>query len=70
MTAHLGYQPVEVPLKGNIRNGYSSKTIKTSQGDQRIDIPRDRNSTFGPLLIPKHKSMTEELESCVILLYV
>ena len=69
MTAHLGYGPGEVPLKGNIRNGYSSKTIKTSQGDQRIDIPRDRNSTFDPLLVPKHKSMTEELENCVILLY-
>ena len=69
MTAHLGYESGQTPKDGNIRNGYSSKTIKTSQGDHRIDIPRDRKGTFDPLLIPKHKSMTEELESCVILLY-
>jgi len=69
MTAHLGHQNGHTPKDNNIRNGYSSKTIKTSQGDQRIEIPRDRNSTFDPLIVPKHKSMTAELESCVILLY-
>jgi len=69
MTAHLGYPKGAAPKGGNIRNGYSSKTIKTSQGDQRIDIPRDREASFDPILVPKHKSMTEELEGCVILLY-
>ncbi len=69
MTAHLGYPPGGEPSGSNIRNGYSSKTIKTGQGDHSIEIPRDRDSSFDPLLIPKHKSMTQELESCVILLY-
>lgn len=69
MTAHLGYPPGGTPQEQNIRNGYSSKTIKTSDGDQRIEVPRDRKGSFDPVIVGKHKSMTQELEDCVILLY-
>lgn len=48
MTAHLVHQKGLAILDNNIRNGYFSKAIKTSLGDQRIEIHRDRNSTFGP----------------------
>lgn len=69
MTAHLGYPLGESPKSDNIRNGYSSKNVKTAHGDKRIAIPRDREGTFDPVTVPKHKSMIEELEDCIILLY-
>jgi transposase-like protein len=69
MSAHLGYEPGKVPLSDNIRNGYSEKTIKSPDGSHRIKIPRDRQGSFDPLIVPKHKSMSEELADCVILLY-
>jgi len=69
MTAHLGYQKGEKPLTDNLRNGYSEKTIKTSQGEQRIKIPRDRAASFEPVLVPKHQSISQELEDCIQFLY-
>jgi len=69
MTAHLGRDKVSPTEDGNIRNGYSEKTIKGANGNHRIKIPRDREATFDPLIVPKHKSMTQELEDCIILLY-
>lgn len=69
MTAHLGHASGEAPKEDNIRNGYSEKTIKSSQGTHRIKVPRDRQSTFDPVLVPKNKSMSQELEDCIQLLY-
>jgi len=69
MSAHLGHQSNQQPLSDNIRNGHSEKTIKTATGDQRIKVPRDRQGTFNPVIVPKHKSMSQELEDCVLLLY-
>lgn len=69
MTAHLGYKKGEVPLTENLRNGYSEKTIKTAQGEQRIKVPRDRAASFEPILVPKHQSISQELEDCIQFLY-
>ena len=69
LTAHLGYRSGGSPIESNIRNAYSSKTLKTSKGSQRIAVPRDRAGTFEPVIVPKHKTMGQELEDCVQLLY-
>jgi transposase-like protein len=69
MTAHLGYQKGELPLSSNIRNGYSKKTIKTQQGEHRIEVPRDRDAEFDPVIVEKHKSISSDLEGSVNLLY-
>jgi|SRR5690606_27573492 len=53
----------------NKRNGYSQKTIKGSNGEHRIKVPRDRNSTFDPVTVPKYQTVTEELESAIVMLY-
>lgn len=53
----------------NKRNGYSQKTIKGSNGEHRINVPRDRNSTFDPVTVPKYQTVTEELESAIVMLY-
>lgn len=69
LTAHLGHEKGDKPSSSNIRNGYSEKTLKTSEGEQTIKVPRDRAGSFEPVLVPKHKSMSQELEDCIQLLY-
>lgn len=69
MEAHLGYPKGENPHGNNLRNGYSQKTLKTSNGDVRIDVPRDRNSSFEPVIVPKHQTMSGELEDVMLSLY-
>lgn len=36
------------------RNCFSEKTLKTASGPMMLNIPRDRNGTFEPLVVPKH----------------
>lgn len=69
LTAHLGHEKGKQPKSSNIRNGYSEKTIKTAEGEQTIKIPRDRAASFNPVIVPKHKSISQELEDCILLLY-
>lgn len=69
MDAHLGYAKGEKPPTSNKRNGYSSKTLKTTNGEVLIEVPRDRDSSFDPVTVPKHKSITEEIENVIISLY-
>ncbi len=53
---HLGYEKHDVRgnNSGNSRNGYNHKTISTQHGETEIEIPRDRNGTFEPQIIPKY----------------
>lgn len=38
---------------GNCHNGFSTKTVLGDSGEMQIDVPRDRHSSFEPLLVPK-----------------
>lgn len=69
LSAHLGYKEGDHPPGDNLRNGYSAKTIKNENGQHRIRIPRDRDGSFEPVIIPKHKSISKQLEDCIIMLY-
>lgn len=69
MTAHLGHEKGNPSLTGNVRNGHSQKVLKTPIGEQRIEVPRDREGTFDPVTVPKHGTMAEELHNCILLLY-
>ena len=69
LSAHLGHAPGSTPKSDNVRNGYSEKTIKGQNGEHRIKVPRDRAAEFDPVIVPKHKSISQELEECIILLY-
>lgn len=56
LTHHLGY-PAGAPKPDavtNHRNGTSGKTVLTDEGPLPIEVPRDRDGTFEPQLIPKH----------------
>lgn len=69
MDDHLGYNKHERSQQINARNGHSTKTIKTENGKTEIKIPRDRDASYSPALIPKRKSMVEGIENVIISLY-
>ena len=78
LTEHLGYgvhERIEPELpeaptrRSNTRNGSSSKQLKTSMGSTPIAVPRDRDGSFEPQLLPKHQSMSAEIEARVIYMY-
>ena len=63
MENHLGHKKHEHSEDGdNVRNGYSSKTLKTSLGEVPIRVPRDRQSTFEPQIIKKHQRDVSSIE--------
>jgi transposase-like protein len=57
LTHHLSQDapnPETNSARRNSRNGYSKKTVQSTQGDLELSIPRDRNGDFEPILVPKH----------------
>lgn len=69
LKAHLGYEEGGKPISENTRNGHSQKTLKTNKGEVLINIPRDRDSSFNPVTVPKHETMTKTIYDAVMLLY-
>lgn len=71
LTAHLGYPKHEKAQqrRPNSRNGSTPKTIKTSQGELDIEVPRDRAGEFDPVTIPKHSRISQQLEEDILQLY-
>lgn len=71
MTNHLGYMrhAIEGNNTGNSRNGKTKKTVKTGNGDIEIEVPRDRESEFQPVLIEKRESRLAGLDTNILSLY-
>ncbi len=71
MTDHLGYEHRSPAGKGtgNSRNGHSKKTLKGEQGDVEICVPRDRNGSFEPRIVPKHERRLPALDEKILSLY-
>lgn len=71
MNNHLGYDSNDKGPKNttNRRNGYTKKTLKTTQGDVEIESPRDRDGSFEPILIPKRKKDVSAIEEKVLAMY-
>ncbi len=68
---HLGY-PAGTAKPGagtNQRNGKSAKTVLTGEGPVRIEVPRDRDGSFEPILIPKHERRFTGFDETIIALY-
>ena len=58
MDSHLGYKKNDNAgdNSGNSRNGCTSKKVILEDNDTiEVQVPRDRNSTFEPMIIPKHE---------------
>ena len=71
MTEHLEHNknhPIQ-NLLGNARNGKSKKTLKGDFGELPIEVPRDRQGSFEPQLIPKHQTRWTGFDDKILSLY-
>lgn len=71
LTHHLGYEKHDPKGRnsGNSRNGTSKKTVKSASGELTLEVPRDRNGTFEPILVPKRKRRIGNFDDLIISLY-
>lgn len=69
MTEHLGHERQERRRGSNVRNGHSAKTVETESGPVEIRVPRDREGSFDPKLVPKGQRRLEGFDEKVIALY-
>ncbi|MDD4754054.1 MAG: IS256 family transposase [Desulfitobacteriaceae bacterium] len=69
LESHLGYAKSQKSDSANARNGTTSKRLKTEFGESTIEVPRDRQGTFEPVIVPKHQSTATPVENIIISLY-
>ena len=71
LETHLGYATYAVQDKqtSNSRNGRSRKTLTSPHGDVELAIPRDREGTFEPAIVPKHPTTMPAMEDQIVALY-
>jgi putative transposase len=71
MNQHLGHSRHGTVgnASGNVRNGHSAKTISGDFGEVDIAIPRDRDASFAPLLLPKHQRRVSGFDERILSLY-
>lgn len=66
---HLGYDKYQQRSADNYRNGHTSKTLKTKDGQFELVTPRDRNGTFEPELVKKNQTRFTSMDDKVLSLY-
>ena len=66
---HLGYERNEQSDNSNSRNGYTSKTLKTEDGQFKLDTPRDREGSFEPKLVKKGQTRFTSMDDKILSLY-
>jgi putative transposase len=68
---HLGYESGDPAGhgSGNSRNGHGHKTVLTTAGSVELEVPRDRNGTFTPAIVPKRKRRLGGVEDMILSLY-
>ena len=71
LSHHLGYPPgaAKPDDAGNHRNGSTGKTVLTEDGPVRIEVPRDREGSFEPVLIPKHERRFTGFDDKIVAMY-
>ena len=85
MQQHLGYERYErshpeqeeessgaaekQSSRKNTRNGHSKKRLKTSFGEADIRVPRDREASFEPQIVPKYGRLSQEISERIIAMY-
>ena len=68
MSEHLGYDKHETEGRdgGNSRNGTRSKTVLTEIGPVQIEVPRDRDSSFDPVIVKKRQRRLDGIDEIVL----
>ena len=69
MDDHLGYEKSERFDSDDYRNGYKEKTVNSSYGSMRIDVPQDRKSTFEPKVLKKRQKDISDIDQKIISMY-
>lgn len=69
LDSHLGYNKHQKSDNTNARNGFSEKKLRTSLGESRIQVPRDRDASFNPMIVPKRGNMVDGIENVIVSLY-
>ena len=66
---HLGYSKHEASSTENSRNGHSSKTLRTEDGQFELNTPRDRHGSFEPQLVKKRQTRFTSMDDKILSLY-
>jgi transposase-like protein len=71
LSDHLGYEKgdPDATLYANSRNGFTAKTMSSQVGDVPLDVPRDREGSFTPRLVPKGSRRLGGLDDMIVSLY-
>jgi transposase-like protein len=71
MTEHLGYEKHSNSgdNNGNSRNGHTEKTVLLENQSTTIEVPRDRNGSFEPVIVPKHEKRVPLFNNQIISMY-
>ena len=71
MTEHLGYEKNSNAgdKSGNSRNGHTEKTVLLENQSATIEVPRDRNGSFQPIIVPKHEKRLPLFNDQIISMY-
>jgi transposase-like protein len=71
LTDHVGYEKGDPAGRHfpNSRNGTTPKTVASEVGDVDLDVPRDRNGTFEPRLVPKGARRLGGLDDVIVSLF-
>ena len=71
MAEHLGYDKHD-PVgrnRGNSRNGKRAKTVLTDSGEVAVEVPRDRDGSFEPVIVAKRQRRLSRIDEIVLSLY-
>lgn len=66
LTEHLGHEHGGTPIGENMRNGTRVKTVLTEIGPVEIEVPRDRDGSFEPVIVPKRKRRLDGVDQIVL----
>jgi transposase-like protein len=66
LTEHLGHEHGQRPIATHMRNGSRSKTVLTEIGPVEIEVPRDRDGSFEPVIVPKRKRRLGGIDEVVL----
>lgn len=71
LSEHLGYEKGDPAGRGtgNSRNGHSGKTVLTEDGAVELAVPRDRNGSFEPVIVPKGERRLDGFDDRILSLY-
>src|SRR5512141_455079 len=72
MDEHLGYDKGDKSTDGrrpNSRHGHTEKTVHTESGSVEVRVPRDRDGSYAPKVIPKHVRRLSGFDDKVLALY-